>query len=262
MEGDYSSVRTGGRGQLIKEFYKEDPVRCMNWFITGSANPECPLSPEDFADHYGEEWASRPEPEHDNRWDLISSISEFDSGRLMEKLYDIDALTKVINSRENMSAVGRDGISNVVWKTDPLISAKLTSALLVSMFKYSRVPSSWKSSRTVMIFKKGDPTCPSSWCPISISSTLYRIAMCHLSNLFQETNSSSPFLSRTQKGFLRTVNGVVEHFSILNEIIADSSRSGSSLNILTIDLQNAFVSISHQQIVRSLRVPRQTRCLD
>lgn len=54
-----------------------------------------------------------------------------------------------------MSAAGLDGISNVVWKIDVSTTSLLISRLLKTMLFSGNVPSAWKRSKTVMLFKKG-----------------------------------------------------------------------------------------------------------
>ncbi len=38
-----------------------------------------------------------------------------------------------------------------------------------------KIPSSWKISHTVLIYKKGDTSDPANWRPISLQSTIYKI---------------------------------------------------------------------------------------
>jgi hypothetical protein len=39
------------------------------------------------------------------------------------------------------------------------------------------VPGTWKQSKTVFLYKKGDSAVPSNWRPIMITSCLYRLYM-------------------------------------------------------------------------------------
>ena len=79
------------------------------------------------------------------------------------------------------------------------------------MLKYNKIPDIWKESKTILLYKKGDPNEVRSWRPISISSTLYRIIFCHFSKCISALNNNNRIINRVQKGFKMDINGAAEH---------------------------------------------------
>ncbi|GIY87765.1 retrovirus-related Pol polyprotein from type-2 retrotransposable element R2DM, partial [Caerostris darwini] len=60
--------------------------------------------------------------------------------------------------------------------------AKLLSRIFNLCLRFQKVPSSWKSSTTILIPKGGDPMEVSNWRPIALSSTSYKTFMKCLAN--------------------------------------------------------------------------------
>ena len=76
--------------------------------------------------------------------------------------------------------------------------------------------------------------------------------MNHIANVFQIMNTKFNFISKYQKGFKSSVNGAAEHITCVNELMAHATRNNKNIEILTIDFKDAFGSISHKQIYKSL----------
>jgi hypothetical protein len=76
--------------------------------------------------------------------------------------------------------------------------------------KYGWVPRTWKRSRTVFLYKKGEVTAPENWRPIAITSCVYRIFASMISGFIQQ-NLHKPgkrkIFSLAQKGFVSGVQG-------------------------------------------------------
>ena len=116
------------------------------------------------------------------------------------------------------------------------------------MLRHRDSPTAWKRLKTIMLYKKGDPDSPRAWRPITLSSTLYRITMCHIARVLQTVNSSRRFISPQQKGFVRTPSGIIEHTQVLQELTSDACRVKKSLYYTFIDLRDAFGSVPHTLI--------------
>ena len=239
--------------KTIREFYYEDARRCAEWFIYGSLSPECKVPLNDFERHYREEWKRSGEYDRDSPLLFLDSAVDTETQHwMLKKLSDIESIGNVIHSKANMSAAGPDAISNVVWKSNVQITRKLVSRLMKAMLATGKSPSSWKRSRTIMLYKKGADDNVKSWRPISLTPTMYRIVMGHVANVVQEMNSRNHIFSCSQKGFVSNVNGCAEHITVLNELISHATRNKRDINVVTLDFANAFGSVDHRQIVDSL----------
>ena len=239
---------------MIRDFYKEDARRCARWFINDNISPECEIKVEQFQNHFEKEWSKNVQYAQDNVILQLDKALHSEEAELFKNLLlDENKIKNVICSKSNMAATGIDGISNAIWKMDVSITAKLVKALITSMLHYGRIPSSWRKSRTIMLYKKGDPKEVKSWRPIALTPTLYRIVLGQISNTFLELNQLAPFINTNQKGFKKSVNGAAEHIATINELIADANRKNKDIQILALDFANAFGTVSHKQIANSIR---------
>ncbi|OHT00060.1 hypothetical protein TRFO_33291 [Tritrichomonas foetus] len=179
---------------------------------------------------------------------MKSVVDDEANSTLFERIFDIDQIKNTISRIDNMSAAGRDGISKVIWKFCPTITSVLVKRIIKSMLNHSKMPDSWRKTKSVLIFKKGDPSSVGNWRPIALTPTLYRIVMCHISDCVLRLDSDIKLLSTQQKGFKKGVNGSTEHILTLNELIADATRQSKEINLLTINFADAFGSVSHTHI--------------
>ena len=122
------------------------------------------------------------------------------------------------------------------------------------------IPETWKSSRTIPIFKKGVTTDLSNFRPISLLSTMYKIFSGALSQRITSVAADLGWLSPEQKGFLLGVNGIQEHTQLLQTVVefAKDKSNKSNLSLAFLDLRNAFGSIPHpiiNELLYSLPIP-------
>lgn len=134
---------------------------------------------------------------------------------------------------------------------DKILELKLNK-FLNCMLDTGLFPEALKANKTVMLFKKGDPSDAHSWRPIAITPTIYQMLMCHISRSLQTLNSNHRFISPSQKGFMRIPAGAAEHASVVDEMIHDAARNHKSLYITTIDFSDAFGSVPHKLIKNNL----------
>ena len=131
------------------------------------------------------------------------------------------------------STVGLDGLPhsllklNFPWWQDALL------AFFNLVFSWSVVPTVWKRSIIVPVFKRGDPTLPNNYRPISLASCFFKI----LEHLVHSRIAPHiiPQLDDSQSGFCWGADVLVGSLvSIL------SARSSSHTLVAFIDIQKAF----------------------
>ena len=150
-----------------------------------------------------------------------------------------DRLRRVTNT-----APGRDEIEYRHLRTvDP--DGTLLEILFSRVWQLG-IPTSWKSSRTVLIHKKGDKTLPSNFRPISLLSCLYKIYTGILASRLTPLAVDLGWISTAQKGFLPAVRGIQEHHFTIQSCIDDALLRHTNLAVVWMDLRNAFGSIPHQ----------------
>ena len=242
--------------QLVQKMYQEDPGRALDWFVFSEPSPECQIPIEEVADAHRDKWET-PVLADDALWDefpLTRRMREEDNERLNTMLQDPELIQQAISSRSNLSAQGVDGICNGAWKANPKITVRIVQQILRLMLKHSKAPEAWKRLKTILLYKKGDPEDVSSWRPITLSPTLYRITMCHIARVLQTLNVERPLISPQQKGFVKTPSGITEHTQMLQEYTCDACRQRKSLYLAFIDLRDAFGSLPHCMIRDSLKL--------
>ena len=242
--------------QKIQSLYQEDPRRCYNWHINPKPSPECPLDIKTLEDFYSKEWNDTNiflEPTQDSIWYINKCLNEEDQQQFLDSIINEESIKEVIRTRPNLSANGSDGISNAIWKFSPKLTSKIVKIIIQFMLKYNKIPYIWKESKTILLYKKGDPNEVRSWRPISISSTLYRIIFCHFSKCISALNNNNRIINRVQKGFKMDINGASEHVETVNELINNAVRQKRSIYILSLDFTNAFGTVPHDLICWALK---------
>ena len=254
LETKHCSGKSAGFKKFIQKLYSEDAKRTLDWFVLGDDSPECAIPVDQFVESYGSSWgdAATLGLDIDNSFALDMKITSDDMKLFEEALLNEEAILCAIRSRSNISAVGCDGLSNGLWKIGANATASIIKHIIKCMLDTGLFPEVLKMNKTVVLYKKGDVDDPHSWRPITITPTLYRILMCHISRSMQTLNSHRPFISPCQKGFMRIPAAASEHATTVDEMIHDASRNLKSLYITTIDFSDAFGSVPQELIKKNL----------
>ena len=120
------------------------------------------------------------------------------------------------------------------------------------------IPDSWRSARTVPIYKKGDTSDFSNFRPISLLPTMYKIFSGIVSQRLNRVAVDLGWLSPEQKGFLPGVHGIQEHTQLLQTAVEGAQNKRTHLSLAWLDLCNAFGSVPHAvlaEMFSSLPIP-------
>jgi len=93
---------------------------------------------------------------------------------------------------------------------------------------------------------------PENWRPISLQNMIYKIFAAVLSRRLASWAIHHGKISSAQKGFL-PVDGCMEHSFLMESVLADAKRRRKDVQILWVDLKNAFGSVPHALLWRSMR---------
>jgi hypothetical protein len=119
-----------------------------------------------------------------------------------------EEVAKRLSKCEN-TAPGEDRITCKHWKAVDPACTVLATAYNICL-KYEDIPDTWKTSTTVLIYKKGDPNDISNWRPIAIMRTIYKLFAGVLARRLTTWLDDNAVLAPAQKGFL-PYDGVFEH---------------------------------------------------
>ena len=240
----------------------EDPKRAFRWFVEKDNNVECALDIQTVQRTFNERWAPVVDympPEENNVFRLPEVLQDEDRSFLCESLKDPSTYEKIIKSRSQMSAAGPDGITYSIIKAGEKSFAKILSIISKAMIQTGKFPKLWAQSTSLLIYKKGDANDINNWRPLSIASSAYRIWACAVSNSLQDINRRRNLISSEQKGFIRGINGCMEHSIIGNEVLNDAKRTQKDLHVVSIDLRDAFGSVPHdyiQEVLAEVGLPK------
>ena len=152
--------------------------------------------------------------------------------------------------RAENSSPGSDKITYKHWKEiDPDCQA-LHLIFRVCM-ENRRIPSKWKSSRTILIPKSGAPEDIQNWRPISLCRTIYKLYTSCLVQRLRSWATNENIFSPEQKGFMPH-DGVVEHNFALQYYLNEARTNQKEIHVALLDISNAFGSISTDLIIASL----------
>ena len=239
---------------MIQSMYNEDPNRVLKHMVFKDTHEECALTVDQIVSTYGEA-AARPETYDDagNEFEIRRCLEDADTDYIWAYITDENNIKATLRSRSNLSAQGPDAISYAVWKSGGEETVHLLQWIISEMKEFERFPTSWKKAKTVVVPKDGDPHEPRNWRPITITSTAYRVVMCLISRAMQSLNSAKKFINDQQHGFTKTPNGAMMHIGVINELIKHADRTKTAVYMMSIDLRDAFGSVSHDLIRYALR---------
>ncbi|XP_023232374.1 uncharacterized protein LOC111632225 [Centruroides sculpturatus] len=148
------------------------------------------------------------------------------------------------------TAPGPDGVRYYIWKRlDP--QGHILSALFNAVQRIGATPSTWKTSTTILLHKKGDQGNINNWRPIALANTLGKVySACIASRLLRWCEENN-IISAAQKGFMR-YDGCSEHTFTLQSAIQNTRRKNHGCHVAWLDLANAFGSVPHDTIYTCL----------
>ena len=106
-----------------------------------------------------------------------------------------------IDKLENKSSSGHDGISNKLLKVLKFELSKSLTLIINQMITTGVFPDSFKISKIIPLFKKGDSSLLSNYRPISLLPTISKIFERILYNQLYEYFNSINLLAEQQYGF-------------------------------------------------------------
>jgi hypothetical protein len=219
------------------------PIWCpQETFEDGSPNPDC--------------YRYHP-PGRDSPWTITRGEATPDATRAYRKfMTDSVNIARCLRTKNNLSALGPDGIGYLFLKLGNSPMIEFIRQLFKRCVREGDVPDTWKQSKTVFLYKKGDSSDPKNWRPITITSCLYRLFMALNASFIQlkmHKQDNIRVFSNSQKGFVAGVPGCMEHAVLTRELLAHAITQKRDLHMIQIDFSNAFGSVPHGLIAFNMR---------
>lgn len=170
----------------------------------------------------------------------------------------VDALTfefslNEVNEAMKLRRESAPGNDTVTFRDLRVIDPDLIclTAIFNQCLKLRNVPANWKTSSTILIFKKGNKRNINNWRPISVAPCIYRLYTALLANRLRTWLVLNNKINKNQKGFMPT-NGALEHSYLLKSILDQRRGKHDGLAVAWLDLSNAFPSMPHDHLFRCL----------
>ena len=159
---------------------------------------------------------------------------------------------KAIDNLENKNSSGHDGISNKLLKLTKNILSKPLTLIINQMITTGIFPDSFKKSKIIPIFKKGDQSLLINYRPISLLPTISKVFERIIFDQMYHYFNSNNLLAEQQYGFRK--NHSTEYAAVkLVDHISKEMESGKTPCALFIDLSKAFDTLSFEILIRKLR---------
>ena len=173
-------------------------------------------------------------------------------------LFSLDISTDPPSSTEIIAAAkklkngkspGEDRISAEMIKATVMTCIKFWTALFAVIWTTAKIPSDWKRSTLVRIFKKGDTSFPGNWrgiCMLSIPSKL----LTHI--LLQRISSQLDRHLRDEQHGFRPNRSCADLIFTLRLLTEESREWRSKIYMIFIDFEKAFDSVDRQSLWKIL----------
>jgi hypothetical protein len=261
--GTLTNLSDRKKQQILREMQKFkdnddwtlDPKHVYRRSILRQKAPSWAESTEKIERHYRPIWNPEQlreqwrEPNDGDYWAFPKS--QFSDGSKIEKEF-IEFMTDPKNigmnlrKKNNLSALGLDGIGYLMMKVGKVPMLQHIANLFGSCSQHAQVPTTWKRPRTIFLYKKGEVSDPTNWRPITITSCVYRIFTSMISELVQQhihKCGRRNIFSASQKCFVMGIQGCMEH----------AQRYKKNLFMVQIDFSNAFGSVPQKMIDWNMR---------
>ena len=139
-------------------------------------------------------------------------------------------------------------IPNSILRNLPQQFHTMLYLFFLHSYKQKTIPTSWKTSYTILLYKKGNPTSLSNHCPIALANTVYKLFTSTLTTLFSSYSENHQILHNSQEGF-RQERCTSRQIQLVIATLEDAKFSKQDIYLLYIDFINAFGSIDHARLL-------------
>ena len=157
-----------------------------------------------------------------------------------------------LKNLSNNKAPGPDKIPNSILKNMPPRFHKLLFLFFKHCYKQRQIPASWKTSLTVLLYKKGNPSHLTNHRPIALANTIYKFYTSTLTSILSAYGERYQLLHDSQEGF-RAERNTSRQIQLLIAALEDARLTNQDIYILYIDFKNAFGSIDHARLLAIMK---------
>jgi len=158
------------------------------------------------------------------------------------------AYTDCIRKLATNKATGPDGIPNELLMCLPTEMHTVIHKLMQISWILGETPDCWKTSHTVMLYKKSDPYLPQNYRPIGLNNSVAKLWTSLITNTISTYSETNHILSTCQEGFRKDKSTYRQLLNLLHNI-EDASLFQQDLYAAYFDFSSAFNMIDHQKLL-------------
>lgn len=159
---------------------------------------------------------------------------------------------ETLKKMKNYSAPGPDAINGFWWKKLGAVHAHIARVFNEYARNPESIPNWVAEGRTVLIYKKGDPTKPENYRPITCLNTIYKVFTSLLQQIILHRIEPVWKEIYEQRGTKKGMAGVRENLIIDRSVCQDAIYFKRNLSMAWIDYRKAFDCTSHALIMEIL----------
>ena len=160
-------------------------------------------------------------------------------------------ISRILVKLKSNAAAGPDCLPPIFFhKTAKTISYSL-SVIFRTFLDLHELPSEWKISYISPKFKKGSPSDPTNYRPISLTCTLCKVFESIIATEIIEFLLKHNLINENQHGFLKKHSTCTNLLETLNDWTIHLSNN-KSVMVAYIDFTRAFDSVSHSKLLNKL----------
>ena len=115
-----------------------------------------------------------------------------------------------------------------------------------------QISTSWKTSLTILLYKKGDPSLLTNHRPIALANTIDKLFTNTLTFILSAYGEKHQILQVSQEGF-RAERCTSRQIQTLIAALEDAQFTNQDIYLLYIDFKNAFGSIDHARLLAVIK---------
>lgn len=239
------------------EFYNNnlkqlDKVKCSKdwWYLSNSLKTRTRtskgnLNADDFLLHFCSVFQNQEESRSIS-WCMPYYVDAF-----LDSPFEICELYAVINKLKHNKSPGPDGIPYEFYKYAPHCFLKHLLLVFNNIFLWEKIPSSFKQSILIPLFKKGDQNLTSNYRGLSLMDTISKIFNNILLNRISDWLTKNSILNEFQAGFRKDYSTVDNIFNLVNIISLNKLNSKYTYGFF-VDFSCAFDMIPRNSLFYKL----------
>jgi hypothetical protein len=162
------------------------------------------------------------------------------------------AVCKLLRSIDTAKSAGLDCINGLVLQKCADVLCHPLTRLFQRSFDTGSLPSEWKISKIVPVYKKGDKTCPANYRPVALLSVVSKIMEKYVAFHIVRHLEKEHLLSDNQFGF-RSGHSTLHPLLILHQMAAEALDKLQELRVVALDIAGAFDTVWHLRLLQKCK---------